>query len=223
MSAFDYDILDDDFDNERKSRRKNSGDEWILSFADVVTVLLCFFIIFYVVEKQLEKKGFGFSKGETQEYKTKMSTPEVQSLIETFKSLPDVIVLNTDKFLEVHFPPEMFFAIGSTSLTKEGQKMIDQIIPSLSIIKEGYHLQIQGYTDDSKVLSSDKRWWQDNMQLSVERSLKVYYHLINSGVEKKILTVTGFGASKPLLNEAQSMQRRISFKFEPALYENEKK
>lgn len=223
MSDFNYDILDDDINNHQRKRKKSSGDEWVLSFADVVTVLLCFFIIFYVAEKQLVKKGFGISKGATQEYKTKMSTPQVQTLIETFKTLPNVTVVNTDKFLEVHFPPEAFFTKGSTKLTYEGQKMIDQIIPSLTGIKNGYYLQIQGYTDDLAVKQSDKRWFQDNMQLSIERSLSVYYHLINSGVEKKILTVTGFGANKPLLNEEQSMQRRISFKFEPALYENEKK
>lgn len=202
-----------------KTRRsKKSGDGWVTSFADVVTVLLIFFIIFYMIEKQHDRNyGFGPNSGSVQEYKTKMNTPEVLSLIETLNKLPQVTVNNRSQFLEVHFPPEMFFGSGQTKLTAEGQAVIDKIIEPLSQIKEGYILQIQGYTDDSAVRDLNSRWWKNNMELSIERSLEVYDHFIMNGVEKKILSVTGFGANKPLINEVSDMQRRISIKFEPVL------
>ena len=55
------------------------------------------------------------------------------------------------------------------------------------------------------------------MELSLERSLEVYEFLLKNGIEKNILSVTGFGASKPLLNQDNNMQRRITLKFEPVL------
>ncbi|MFT6631000.1 MAG: chemotaxis protein MotB [Bacteriovoracaceae bacterium] len=202
----------------RKRSRKSSGDGWVMSFADVVTVLLCFFIIFYMLEKQLDKSvGFGPNIGTVQAYKAKMEAPEVLSLIETMKLLPEVSVINKEQFLEVHFPPEMFFASGETKLTSEGTAVINKIIEPLKNIKSGYILQIQGYTDNSSVRDLSGRWWKNNMELSIVRSLEVYEHFLKKGVDKRILSVTGFGANKPLSNQNADMQRRISIKFEPVL------
>ncbi len=201
------------------SRRKNkSSDGWVMSFADVVTVLLCFFIIFYMVEKQYKKNtGFGPNSGTVQEFRAKMSTPEVLSLIESMELLPQVSVVNKSQFLEVHFPPEMFFKSGSTKLTDQGVAVINRIIAPLTKIKGGYILQIQGYTDSSPVRDIKGRWWKNNMELSLERSLEVYDYMIANGVEKSILSVTGFGANKPLNTDDTNMQRRITVKFEPIL------
>jgi chemotaxis protein MotB len=201
----------------KRSRKSKSGDSWVMSFADVVTVLMCFFIIFYMIEKQLDKSGFGPSSGAVQAYKAKMENPEVLSLIETMSLLPKVTVENKGQFLEVHFPPEMFFASGDTRLTLEGSGVINKIIKPLLKIKSGYILQIQGYTDNSKVTEKPGRWWTNNMELSVVRSLEVYNHFIRNGVSKNILSVTGFGSNKPLFNQDADKQRRISIKFEPVL------
>ena len=221
--AYDYQFKPEAFEEltQKKSRKKTGGNEWVMSFADVVTVLLCFFIIFYMIEKQFAKTtGFGVSSGTVQEYKTKMSTPEVLALIETIKVMPQVKMINTDQFLEVHFPPEMFFKSGRTELTKEGESVIQDIIKPLKSLEKGYFLQVQGYTDDTPVRKGGK--YKSNMELSIKRSLEVYYYLVNNGVKKNILTVTGFGENKPLINEAKKMQRRISLKFEPAIYNGEK-
>lgn len=202
----------------RKRRSSSGGDGWVMSFADVVTVLLCFFIIFYMIEKQFDRNyGFGPNSGTVQAYKAKMQAPEVLSLIETMDHLPQVIVQNKEQFLELHFPPEMFFASGKTTLTKEGTEVINKLIEPLRKIKSGYILQIQGYTDNDKVRDLSTRWWKNNMELSIERSLEVYDYFIQQGVESRILSVTGFGANKPLFNQNADMQRRISIKFEPVL------
>lgn len=206
--------------NARKMKRRNKsgGDSWVMSFADVVTVLLCFFIIFYMIEKQYKKQvGFGSADGSVQAFSAKMATPEVLSLIETMKSLPQAVIINKAQFMEVHFPPEMFFASGETKLTSQGLSIIEKIVAPLSKIKTGYSLQIQGYTDSSSVTLKKGRWWKNNMELSLERSLEVYEFLLKNGIEKNILSVTGFGASKPLLNQDKNMQRRITLKFEPVL------
>lgn len=212
--------FEEDFRNPppKKRVRKNTGDSWMTSFADVVTVLLCFFIIFYMIEKQYDRNyGFGPNSGTVQQYKAKMNSPKVLALIETFEKLPQVTVANKSQFLEVHFPPEMFFASGETTLTAHGKEIFEKLIEPLSIIKSGYILQIQGYTDDSPVRDLEGRWWKNNMELSIERSLEVYDFFISKGIERSILSVTGFGANKPLNNEADAMQRRITLKFEPLL------
>lgn len=201
----------------RKRKKKESGDEWVLSFADVVTVLLCFFILFYMIEKQFEKEyGFGTENGRVQDFPTALDTPEFQKLLLSMEKNPDVTIVKTETFLEIHFPPEIFFASGSTRLTKNGKKAIDEVLAPLKTIKKDYYLQIQGFSDSQKVKKHKDRWWQDNMQLSLARALGVYYYLIEQGVEKQILNVAGYGTHKPDHLKEKDFQRRISLKFEPA-------
>ncbi|MBT4790282.1 MAG: OmpA family protein [Halobacteriovoraceae bacterium] len=202
----------------RKRKPRAAANGWVMSFADIVTVLLCFFIIFYMLEKQYDHNyGFGPSAGTVQEYKAKMQQPEILSLIETFHQLPKAVVKNKAQFIEVHFPPEMFFESGKTKLTESGLSVMQKLVEPMKKVKSGYILQIQGYTDDASVRRLDSRWWKNNMELSIQRALEVYEFFIKHGVERKVLSVTGFGANKPLVNETNDMQRRISLKFEPVL------
>jgi chemotaxis protein MotB len=197
--------------------KEDASNAWVVSFADVVTVLLCFFIIFYMVEKQYEKTGrFGSSTGTIMEYKTAMEQPKIQSLIESSKALSDVKVVETNQFLEVQFPAEKFFEKGSTKLSTKGKEMVAKFIAPIKKLKEGVIIQVQGYTDKTPVAWKKERWWKDNMQLSVARSLEVYYLLIEQGVSPNILSVTGYGQNRANDYEAD-YQRRISFKIEPLL------
>ena len=42
--------MDEDFGESQ------NGDDWYVSYSDIVTLLLCFFIIFYSVEKSIGQK-----------------------------------------------------------------------------------------------------------------------------------------------------------------------
>ena len=54
MSEFDFDIIEDDKEQMVKNQA-DEGQAWLTSYSDIVTLLLCFFILFYYLEKNIEK------------------------------------------------------------------------------------------------------------------------------------------------------------------------
>ncbi|MCT4640886.1 MAG: OmpA family protein [Bacteriovoracaceae bacterium] len=220
MSEYKYHFEDELELEEDEKSTSNGEDAWVTSFADVVTVLLCFFIVFYIMEKQLRKtRGFGNLSGTVQAYQGKATTQEVKTLVETVRSLPDVKLVNTDAFLEIHFPPASFFNKGKTKISEMGMKYLKEVSPSLGAIGNRFYIQIQGYSDPTPVKQSKRRWWNDNMQLSVQRSLEVYNTFIELGIKKENLSITGFSDHRPLEGESEQNQRRITVRIEPKDYE----
>ena len=201
----------------KKQPSSNTG--WAMSFADIVTVLLCFFIVFYMIEKKISKEiGFGNKDGAIISYSQNFESLEISSLIETVEKQNLASVYKTDKFIELRFAPSTFFASGGVKPTEEGKKLINSILPSLLDLKDKYVVRIQGYTDSNPVKRSAKRWWKSNMELSLLRSLNVYELLISKGINKKILSVTGFGNSFSK-DAPRAEDRRINFRIEPRKYE----
>jgi chemotaxis protein MotB len=220
MKEIKMNFFEEDDLNSDRSRKKESSDGWVMSFADVVTVLLCFFIVFYMIEKQVKRnKGFGPMKGTVQEFKGKATTPQILTLLDTVRSLPDVEIIGTDQFLEIHFPPASFFKVGSTKINEPAKELINPVAESLSKIGNNFYIQIQGYADPTSVKVSKNRWWKNNMQLSLLRSLSVHNYLLNHGLNKTNLSIAGFGANRPLEGQANKNQRRITIKIEPKDYE----
>ncbi len=111
-----FEEYDEPFLQSRSSINSNNMS-WALSFADIVTVLLCFFIIFYIIEKKHKQKiDYDLSKIAIQDYSVNSATTEMKQFIETVSRLPNVTVENKNNFLEVHFPPEAFYESGSVKL-----------------------------------------------------------------------------------------------------------
>lgn len=223
MSAYEQFLLDD-VDETLNIKKKNS-DAWVMSFADVVTVLLCFFIIFYMIEKQYKKRvGFGHKDGSVQEYQTKLISPEITKLISTFEQLGNIETHKTDEFLEIHFKPESFFEKGRVEISNNGQSQLATIVSAFKELNGEFSVQIQGHTDNTPVRWVKDRWWKSNMELSILRSLSVYKYLIAKGTKSSIYSVAGYGENKKLNeenNKKDQLKRRITFRIEPQLiYQN---
>ena len=52
MSEFDFDIIEDDKEQMVKNQA-DEGQAWLTSYSDIVTLLLCFFILFYYASRSL--------------------------------------------------------------------------------------------------------------------------------------------------------------------------
>jgi chemotaxis protein MotB len=84
----------------------------------------------------------------------------------------------------------VLFHVGSNALTDEARKTLDAVA---NVIKKDYpekDILIIGHTDDQPI---EKSGWDDNYQLSAERSLGVVRYLISRGISPKKLVVAGAG------------------------------
>ena len=205
-----------------KQRRKQDSSSWALSYGDMVTALLCFFIIFYAMEKQFEKaknpvKGYAETEGILQEHKSSEVDTEYEYAIENLQKIPGIEVMKTSAFVDITFKKIVFFKKGKTELTVHGRELLDSVVSKLTKIEGKYILEIQGHSDSIPVIKRRDRWWSSNMQLSVLRALSVHAYLTESYIEKNHLVVSGYGNLRKIATapeESESNNRRVSLRLQ---------
>lgn len=106
------------------------------------------------------------------------------------------------------------FNSGSADFNYAMLPMLDALLETL-IVNPGYKMEIQGHTDDIPIQTAQ---FPSNWELSAVRATTVLRYLIDSGINPKRLTATGYGASIPLMPnispENRAANRRIEFVLE---------
>jgi flagellar motor protein MotB len=214
-------LFDEDVIQYRKSKPKSYTSSWALSYGDVVTTLLCFFIIFYALEKRIEKKqvnevkGYGQSEGILEEHKVDGIEVEFDYAIEALRTIPGIQFYKTSQFVDIDFKHTAFFKSGETDLTDEGKNLMNDVVKRLSNIKGKYTIEIQGHADSTQVKAKKSRWWKSNMQLSVLRALNVHAYLADGHIDRDFLVVSGHGSQRKISDGMalpEDINRRISLR-----------
>jgi chemotaxis protein MotB len=208
---------------KKAKNKKADASAWALSYGDMVTALLCFFILFYALEKQVEKKRSDQEselldpKAKIEEHASSSITANYDYAIASIQETPGIIVKKTSSFVDITFSQTVFFEKGQTELSQEGKKQIEEVIKKLKKIEGKYILEIQGHADPTPVMNLKSRWWQNNMELSVLRALTVHTYLAENYIEKNNLIVSGYGSQQKLELDSEKktdMNRRISLRLQ---------
>lgn len=205
-------LFDEDVIQYRKSKPKSQTNSWALSYGDVVTTLLCFFIIFYALEKRNEKK---VNEVILQEHKVRGIDVDFDYAIEALKTIPGIQFYKTSQFVDLDFKHTAFFKRGETELTDEGKKLMNDVVKRFSKIKGKYTIEIQGHADSTQVKANQSRWWKSNMQLSVLRALNVHAYLADGHFDPDSLVVSGHGSQRKISDGMalpEDINRRISLR-----------
>jgi chemotaxis protein MotB len=91
---------------------------------------------------------------------------------------------------------DVLFAPGSAKLTTEAKSVLSRVIGVIQHDYVGYHVRIDGFTDNSPVVRSKDKW-DDNWDLSGGRAQAVLHYLIDHGIPAKDLSFGGFGENRP--------------------------
>ncbi len=99
------------------------------------------------------------------------------------------------------------FGTGSDELTPASKEILDKIIGLLKKYK-GYHLRINGHTDN--VGDPEK-----NLLLSEKRAKACYNYLFLNGVDPTLVTYAGYGETSPIgdneTEDGRTQNRRVEF------------
>lgn len=176
---------------KRKKLRREEVVEhgsWAISYGDLVTVLLCFFIIFFSTDfksKDREKLDNSLVDSINGTFVTSspMSDYDMDSDIKIKK-------INKDNFL-VFFRNISFFNSGivepNSSFHMKMKKFVRKINPFLG----DYKLVIHAYTDSNPVTSTNR--FKDNVELSGLRAISVKTELEKLGIDSNRMEISGKG------------------------------
>jgi len=222
---------------DKPKEKKSSGGEvpgdyipggvepWMATFADMVTLLMVFFVLFYSVEKDntekfksaidmmVEEDGpDGLAKilkvvDSTQVMQNLKEMRDATKAAEAEETVEDKIVLRV--------PGLNIFKKKSAKLTPEARPVLNEIVKIIKTKGKNHKVFIQWHTDDVPIHTAK---YESNWELSAVRATAVLRHFYDKGIDPEKLTATGYADTFPMVpnntKEGRAKNARIEFVLE---------
>lgn len=175
---------------------------WLVNYADLMTELVCFFIVLYALSASLNKDVQKAKK----EVEEAMKQEQVAGQVKVDK---DGMKITLEEQGE-----NVFFQSGSADLSPRMQEIMATIVPSLQkLAKENHQIVVEGHTDDLPIRSAK---FPSNWELSTARATAVVQHMIRGHkFPSDKLGAIGYGQYQPIAPndspENRSKNRRVVF------------
>jgi len=213
------------FRSRNRPPRPESGgvDDWLMSYADMITLLLCFFALFLSVSVP-EKEKFEEAKRELREEfsapedvldrdilqgKFPPSREQPQSDV-LYKALPSIVdryeggedlgekiqvEREGDRITIINLDSAPLFPQGSADLSEGGRAALASILGILTAPdKKEFQITVEGHTDDAPIATMR---FPSNWELSTARAGSVVRFLLEKGIPASRLRAAGYADSQP--------------------------
>lgn len=206
---------------------KNDEDRYLITYSDLITLLLGFFIILYAISKidaakyknVAEALGNYFGKETT----VKAPVPEVKSVLGPKETLSgqlnrlikennysNMIQLDeNEKGITIHILDEVLFAPGQADLNANSKTVLNRLAAVIKSLPND--ILIEGHTDNVPINTVR---YPSNWHLSVDRALTTAYYLIKEdGIEPGKVSIVGYSEYHPIapndLPQNRARNRRV--------------
>lgn len=191
---------------------------WLLTFADVMALMLTFFVLLYSMssldEGKWQKLTDAAGEGEESflaqkmnagdsvaleidrvDYRSALSISYVQTLLTKAAvnndALKDMRIRPVQDRLVVSLPADALFAPGQAILTDEGVATLRALSPYLTRIRNS--IEIVGHADPTPI--GDRNVYKSNRALSLARAVYTADAMVNEGYNRDI-SVKGLSGSR---------------------------
>ena len=206
----------------RKSDHGHSGthemthDEsnWLVSYADMMTLLFGFFVLMYAFSR-IDTKKFEVVRKDVARYfggqvkdnpAAKKLEQEVKDVITHAGLDKSVELIARDSELELRFQGTLHFVSGTANLSKDSSFVLSKLIDLIKRSVKADSVTVEGHTDDEPIYSA---LFPSNWELSSARASTVVREFEKYGFDPSKLTAKGFGSSRPLLPNRDSKGDRL--------------
>ena len=197
-------------------------DAWMVTFSDLLTLLMTFFVLIFASADPVEDKlfeAFGQSDGVFglfrtsffQEIKAVQRRDISQDRLEVFLDeigASEIDVVQDEQGLTIVLPSQAYFTPGSTQLTAAAKTRIGELSKMLRHTKHG--IRVQGHSDDREARRTN---YPSGWELSVARGHRVLQELLAREMDPKRMSVGGYGSERPrfsnLSRKGREKNRRV--------------
>ena len=200
-------------------------EDWLISYADMVTLLMCFFLAMASISKvdptlfEQMRKGLRSDLGKDKEDKTPLAEikRDLDSMLAPEKSAGEVSIAKGPEGIVLEFSSSAFYQVGKAEFSPEAEQIltkVDSAIRGITYYK--FQIDVEGHTDNVPIKSLQ---FPSNWELSVARATNIVKFLIGRGIEPDRLKAAGYADTKPKvpnldkdgdpLPANQAMNRRI--------------
>ena len=201
----------------------DNAERWLLTYADLITLLLAFFIIMYAVSRaDLENfqkvatqlsKAFNVDVLQSHNSTSAFATSEIPSLLGGLSGVGATLGEELVSFAEkekigdqisveasadgvvIRMAGAFVFTSGAAEIRPVAKRALEAI--ALQIGNVDNLVRVEGHTDN--IPTSAQERFESNLDLSLSRAGAVLQHLLDEGnIEAKRLTASGYGDTLPI-------------------------
>lgn len=188
-------------------------DRWMISYADLVTLLLALFIVMYAASDRQRAKIIADSFS-TQATGGSGVLPGGDTVKDQVRLLDNPIlsektkIKQTERGLIVSLAEAGFFAPGDAAINSEAETVIAALAESLK--NDSTPIRVEGHTDSTPIANAK---FSSNWELSTARAASVLQKLVEKGIAPARLSAAGYGGFQPVADnetpEGRAQNRRV--------------
>lgn len=212
--------------HEREEDSDERSERWLISYADLITTLMVFFLALYVLQlaryRELESKAFQqhVVKQHTQASAPSTANPgdgvrdgAKKTLMALLKPLGDsgrIAMIDTPQGLEIAINAKVLFNSGDARLLPDSFGVLTEVAQVLAA-HSTRNVLVEGHSDSIPI--SNARY-ASNWELSSARAGAVVRFLVDKGVAPQRLSAVGRADNDPLVlgsdEAARAANRRVT-------------
>lgn len=186
-----------------RTKKKVINQDWLLTYGDVVTLLMAFFVVLMSVSKidqnKIEQMQSGLSKDifKSQKAQPFSSIYEKLKKIIKEKGMEDTAFVTKDSLgVKISFSSNVLYNSGSATVKSNMLPVLKEIALSITELSyKNYVIRVEGHTDDIPIKTVK---YPSNWELSASRSTYVVRYLNENGIPKERLVAAGLADSRPV-------------------------
>lgn len=216
--------------NHGEEHFEEPSEKWLVSYADLMTLLFGFFVLMYSMSNIDQQKFADVASsaterfgGEDKNFGGQYQDPTEsldRALAKEIKSLPglsdEIEVKKGHMGLEINFRGKVLFESGSATLSPGGLKLMTALGKQIHSMKDAFEIRVEGHTDDVPIATAQ---FPSNWELSSARAIQVVKLFRELGISEKRLEAIGYADTRPIasnrspageaLPENMSLNRRV--------------
>ncbi|MBI5743528.1 MAG: OmpA family protein [Elusimicrobia bacterium] len=180
-------------DDRRVAPVGEPAPPWMVNYADLMTELVCFFVILYALSAALNKD-------------MQQAQQEVQEMIKEGKMAGQVQMDKEGMRITLEEQSQVaFFESGRADLTDQMVSQMDKLAPVLMKLAEKHDIIVEGHTDNVPIATKQ---YASNWELSTARATSVVKDLLGKKFPPKHLAAVGYGEYHPIVPNDTELNRK---------------
>jgi chemotaxis protein MotB len=224
---------------KRHEEEPENAERWLLTYADLITLLLAFFIMMYTFSKRDAQKyeevaghlkaifagGTGIagkgsvaasepmqiaSKGASSGDIKRQLESEFINQANNKGNQQNISVVSDERGIVIRVMDRAFFDEGRAELKEKAKNTLDSIVP---IIKNANrHIRVEGHTDNVPINTAEFR---SNWELSTRRATEVVRYLVeHRGYPPEKISAAGYAEYRPIVKNDGPQNRALNRRIE---------
>ncbi len=216
--------------------RKSGSGNWLTTYADLVTLLLVFFVLLYVLTPGIDESTFNDviahfqnstsvvlekdSSENDSDNTLREEWQQVQEFLEEEGFSEEVDIEKTDEGVKVTLNDSLTFNSGSAKLLERSEVVLERIAEAIK--PDVREVKTHGHTDDVPISESSR--YRTNWHLGAARAVSVVLFLNEiSPLAPERFEASSYGEFRPVASNDNKKGRRTNRRVEIYInYEKEK-